>query len=255
MVRSISVALTPDSFSGLIDADETCSVVIDVLRATSVMATAGHAGIMSIVTCEDIDAAQAIARAATIRPLLCGERHCKPIPGFDLGNSPAEYTSQVVASREMVLTTTNGTRAIMAVMSSRRLLVASFLNLSSTIAAISTERQLQIVCAGTNGEVSFEDVLLAGALVDRLVGADAADSESRIDDSARIAWSVWSQAVASDQPLGQTLRLSLGGRNLIAAGYDADIERCARIDTVPGIVERIDRSETRFAYRADLSAE
>ncbi len=69
------------------------AVVIDVLRATSVMATALAAGASQIVTCREISEAIVLASRITPRPLLCGERGCKPIDGFDLGNSPAEYTS------------------------------------------------------------------------------------------------------------------------------------------------------------------
>jgi 2-phosphosulfolactate phosphatase len=178
--------------------------------------------------------------------LLCGERHCKPIKGFHLGNSPAEYTRQIVDGQQLILTTTNGTRAINAVLSSRRLLAGSFLNLSATVDAIAGERQLQIVCAGTNTEISYEDVLLAGAIVDRL---KSLTRSIPIDDSARIALSAWREVLAAESPLEETLRESLGGRNLISVGFQADIDRCAKTDTIDGVVERVDGERAVFEFR------
>ncbi|WP_182866239.1 2-phosphosulfolactate phosphatase [Stieleria mannarensis] len=263
MSRTISVALTPSGLSPECELHQACSIIIDVLRATSVMATAGVSGAKRMITCENIHAAFEIAapsdsgRAdsnladpATERPLLCGERHCKPIDGFDLGNSPAEYTPDRVAGRDIVLTTTNGTRAIQAAMRSRRLLAASFLNLAATVAAVESEPHLQIVCAGTNGQISYEDVLLAGVIIDRLneCGDGPSEPADHLDDSARIAWSTWRQSQTPARSLEETLALSLGGRNLIEAGYQADIGRCAQIDAIDGIVERVDPGEAVFRF-------
>ncbi len=251
MNQSFSVSLTPSELSPECDLHQACSIIIDVLRATSVMATAGRSGVRRIIACENIHTAAQFADQAAIRPLLCGERHCKPIDGFDLGNSPAEYTPERVADRDVVLTTTNGTRAVHAAMRSRRLLAASFLNLDATVAAVRSEPHLQIVCAGTNGQISYEDVLLAGAIVDRLAPPELNGSEpsGHIDDSARIAWSAWRQADVNTRPLQQSLRHSLGGRNMVAAGFEADLERCAQVSTIDGIVERVDPGKAVFEYR------
>jgi 2-phosphosulfolactate phosphatase len=247
----ISVALLPRLIAPDLDLRQVCSIVIDVLRATSVMTAAGKAGVGSIYTCEQTDRAFQFADELPVRPLLCGERGCQPIDGFDLGNSPAEYTPDVVAGRDMVLTTTNGTRAIDAAAGSRRLLVGSFFNLDATIQAIAGEQQLLLVCSGTNGEISYEDVLLAGAMVQQLTRIDAAAS---IDDSARIALEGWRQAGirngSSQGSLAKRLRLSLGGRNLNALGMGADIARCAKMNSIDGIVERVSGDESVFHYAA-----
>jgi 2-phosphosulfolactate phosphatase len=247
MIRSISVALIPQTLPDGLDLRQACSIVIDVLRATSVMTTAGNAGARKIFTCQATEQAHEMAGRVHGDPLLCGERHCKPIEGFHLGNSPAEYTHDVVAGKEMILTTTNGTRAIDAVLSSRRLLAGSFLNLNATVDAIADERQLQIVCAGTNGEISYEDVLLAGAIVDRL---KPSERSIQIDDSARIARSAWRQVLATESPLEESLRQSLGGRNLIAVGFEADVDRCAKTNTIDGVVERVDGERAVFEFRS-----
>ena len=251
MERSIHVALSPEGVAPGYDWRTACSVVIDVLRATSVMTTAGAAGCRSMRTCESTAEAHQWAGKSSGRPLLCGERQCKPIEGFDLGNSPAEYTPARVAGRDLILTTTNGTRAIAAAAASKRLLLASFLNLDATLTAIEQEHHLHLVCAGTNGEVSYEDVLLAGAMVDALIKRS---DDFRINDPARIARDTWRALDLSperaDEGLTEALRQSYGGRNLIAAGYEDDVERCASIDQISGIVQRDHPAEPVFRYHA-----
>ncbi len=251
MERSIHVALSPDGVAPGYDWRNACSVVIDVLRATSVMTTAGAAGCRSMRACEGTAEALQWAEKLSAPPLLCGERQCRPIEGFDLGNSPAEYTPQRVAGRDLILTTTNGTRAIAAAAASRRLLIAAFLNLDATVAAIEQEHHIHLVCAGTHGEVSYEDVLLAGAMVAALTGRC---DDFRINDPARIARDTWRALDPVNERLGErltaALRQSYGGRNLIAAGYEDDVERCANIDTVSGTVQRERPCEAVFRYHA-----
>jgi 2-phosphosulfolactate phosphatase len=250
------VALLPSCLPPGLVLAETCAVVVDVLRATTVMTTAGAAGAALLHTCESTEQARRWAGQLEGRGLLCGERQCKPIAGFDLGNSPAEYTPPVVGGRELILTTTNGTRAVRAVAEAGRMLVASFLNLRSTLETLRGEPRVLVVCAGTEGEVSYEDVLLAGALTAGLTaGESSADaSPSRqLDDTARLARDAWRQtratAPTTETAVAEALRHSRGGRNLIAAGYQADIERCSRIDAVPGLVERRRGSRATFAFQ------
>ncbi|MCC9604051.1 2-phosphosulfolactate phosphatase [Stieleria sp. JC731] len=236
MVKKMSVALLPR----LIEASTTsieCAIVIDVLRATSVMTTAGKNGAKTIRTCGEIEIARQLADQANTndRPLLCGERSCVPIDGFDLGNSPAEYPPERVAGHHVLLTTTNGTKAIAAVADAERLLIASFLNLAATVDSVTEHDELLIVCAGTDGKISAEDVLLAGAIVDRLMHHNPS---CQLDDSARLALSTWRQASQNEGTVGDALRLSLGGSNLIKVGYEEDIGRCAVIDSAAGVVER-----------------
>jgi 2-phosphosulfolactate phosphatase len=252
MKQTITLAFTPDQLPDGIDISDHCAVVIDVLRATTVMTTAGQSGAGRMITCGSIEAAKRLADSLDSgskgsRPLLCGERKCKPIAGFDLGNSPAEYHPDRVAGRDLILTTTNGTRAVEAVMRSRRLLVCSFLNLTATLRSISTEAKLLIVCAGTEGNVTLEDVLLGGAIVDAMTKSN---DTPRINDSASIARVTWRELVGAgdDQQLAQTLATSLGGQNLLAAGYQADLARCGRRDTIAGIVERTDPGKPIFGY-------
>lgn len=233
------------------------AVVIDVLRATSVMATAFARGAERIVTCREIDHARELASMMVPRALLCGERGCKPIEGFDLGNSPAEYDQTRVGGRSLVLTTTNGTRAVETT-AAANLITASFLNLSGVIDLLRSASRVHLVCAGTDGAVTAEDVLLAGAIIascETRFGATVADDDSIL---ARQLWCSWFGSPDNSGPdplpapagLSARLRETQGGRNLIRAGYDSDIEFCALIDSCDVIPTLIARDPATFALRA-----
>ena len=116
------------------------AVVVDVLRATTVMVYALAAGCEAVIPCSEID--EATDTAASLPEgtvLLVGERQGLPIPGFDLGNSPADFTPEVCAGKTLVMTTTNGTRAILASLEAERVYIASFGNLRATSNEISVQ--------------------------------------------------------------------------------------------------------------------
>ncbi len=226
------------------------AVVVDVLRATTVMVHALAAGCEAIIPCEEIDEAQGVA--ATLpqgTALLAGERRGLPIPGFDLGNSPGDFTPMVCEGKTVVMTTTNGTRAILACQEAERVYIASFGNLR----AISDELIVQflkkdhghpvhIVCAGTEGHVSLEDVLLAGALVRNITDIttkSVASAASLGNDEALIAVSHWLAAAQAFRisPLGELLKLGRGGQNVQRIGLAKDIAVAAEIDRQPLVAE------------------
>ncbi|MEO1529378.1 MAG: 2-phosphosulfolactate phosphatase [Planctomycetota bacterium] len=255
MNRQLSVALNAALLPTNSDFTGSTAVVIDVLRATTVMTTAGANGATSLMTFAEVDQARAAARTFDPPALLCGERHCERIEGFDCGNSPSEYIPERVEGKPVILTTTNGTRAIQAACTADRLLVASFLNLESVVRAIRGEPQVQLICAGTNGDVTLEDILLAGAIADRC----NAISNRHLDDSARLAIAAWREVTTAiddevdlETALAANLVRSLGGRNLVALGYDQDVRRCARVDIIEGYVERV-AGDNRFEYRASTT--
>src|SRR4051794_31619088 len=132
------------------------AVVVDVLRATTVMVHALAAGAEAIVPCSEIAEARRIALEHPAgSTVLGGERQGLPIEGFDLGNSPDEYTPEVCGGKTVVMTTTNGTRAILASLEAERVLVAGFVNLRATVDALSVNvlkvhaLPMHIICAGT----------------------------------------------------------------------------------------------------------
>jgi 2-phosphosulfolactate phosphatase len=220
-----------------------CCVVIDVLRATTTIIHALSAGARGVVACGSIDTAR--ASAAELPPgqaVLGGERGGLPIDGFDLGNSPGEYTSQSVGGRWIVLTTTNGTKALLHCCEAAEVLVGGFVNLSALVALLAACERVDIVCAGTDGEISREDVLLAGAIVARLTR----DATWVVNDQATIARDAWITVVAGTDAttpctaLIGALRASKGGRNLVHLGMDHDIEQAAEVDRF-AMVPRVDR--------------
>ncbi len=221
------------------------AVVMDVLRATSVMTTALAAGANDVTTCLDIAEAFEIQQRSSPRPLLCGERQCQPIEGFDLGNSPAEYTERVVAGRSLVMTTTNGTRAIAAAKDASEIVVASFLNVDAVLRFVSRFSTLHLICAGTDGQITGEDVMLAGAILCRLADTTSVTFEN---DACALANQFWlgEQGASESVSLATRFASTLGGRNLTAAGYQTDLSLCAATNVTDIVPRCIARAPYRF---------
>jgi 2-phosphosulfolactate phosphatase len=202
------------------------AVVIDVLRASSTITLALASGYERVLVAGSIEAAEALRADGRV---LAGEVRCARAPGFDLGNSPEETLSPRAA--ELVLATTNGAPAIVASADvCGEVLVASMLNLDAVAAAIGTGDVL-LVCAGTDGRVSIEDVYLAGRLSAALEGPRS--------DAAQIAEAV---AAAYPTPVA-ALEASAGAVGLRREGLEADIAFCAQesiVDTVPRLTETVD---------------
>lgn len=219
---------------------ESAAVVIDVLRATTSMAHAlSHdcAGIIPRLT-----VGEALEyRTRNPNALLGGERKGLRLPGFDLGNSPCEYGPNV-AGRLVCMTTTNGTKAIHASQASPLLMAAAFVNLSATAAHIRREgfSSVGIVCSGTDGDIAYEDILCAGALVSHLL-QDQHNIE--LNDSARIALGAWESCSATG--LVRALASARGGQERtkedIALAASVDVCPVAAVmDTKRGMICRVD---------------
>jgi 2-phosphosulfolactate phosphatase len=220
-------------------------VVIDLLRASTTICQAVASGAAEVVPFLEVDDAQAAAAAATDRGkiVLGGERGGRRIDGFDLGNSPAEYTPKAVAGRRVFLTTTNGTRALDHARLARRVLVGSFVNLSAVADSIRDEPRIDILCAGTAGEVTREDLLAAGAMIDAICFSDV--SARNLNESAaaaRIEWRRMCEAARAAgrsvvQQLAIELRDTLGGRNVLSIGLEHDLVDCAQINALDVVPE------------------
>jgi 2-phosphosulfolactate phosphatase len=249
MPRSLTVHLLP----ALFEPSDLCggvAVVTDVLRATTTVAYAVKNGARGIISCESIEEAVAYREESAdgISVLLGGERGGEPIPGFDLGNSPSEWSREAVADREIAVTTTNGTRALLRSASADRIVTGAFANLQAVCDLLCADsRPIHIVCAGTVGKVSTEDSLFAGALVERLLADSSAadDSEENsftLCDAARLVLSHWK--IAADSPDGQfeAMKTGSGGRNLMRLGLEADIRTAATLDQVDLVPEYLPQS-------------
>jgi len=208
------------------------AVIFDVLRATTSMTAALDVGVKEIRIFSSIDSARAAAEREADRPLLCGESKCLKPPGFDLGNSPGAFSAEH-RDRIMFMATTNGTKAILAARESAGRFIASLANASAVAKAINDEqRDVVLLCAGTGGEIALEDVIGAGAIVDRLKGEPS--------DTAQIAARVYRQ---SANHLEEALASSRGGRNVIAAGLGDDVKFAARIDSVHSVGRVIEHAQ------------
>lgn len=228
MTKEINVTLLPPATSEAVAGST--AVVIDLLRASTTITTALAAGARQILPCLEVEEAR---RAASQLPdaMLGGEREGLRIEGFDFGNSPAEYTTERVGGKSIVFTTTNGTRALQWCQPAADVLIGAFVNLTAVCRELSQATRVELVCAGTNRQVSREDVIVAGAIVRKL--ESAAEADWNLGDGARIALATW-QEVESQQAKGMTLAECLhhsqGGRNLLRIGQQGDIEWAADID-------------------------
>lgn len=211
------------------------AVVIDVLRATTVITRALDSGASGVIVCGEIEEAFRLAQQLAPRPLLCGERNCLPIQGFDLGNSPSEYQPATVAGKRLVMTTTNGTRAVLASAGFPQIIAAAFNNLAAVIAYLSSQTEVSIVCAGTDGVITQEDMLLAGAIVAGLQATSRPPNPPDAESAEQQALGLWFEHLSAGCSLFDRLCETLGGRNLKAAGYDEDIRLCAAVNTTTTI--------------------
>jgi 2-phosphosulfolactate phosphatase len=240
MPRPILVHLLPTLFQPP-DLRGGVAVVLDVLRASSTIIQALAARAETVVPCGDLDEARRLAAAAppgTV--LLGGERGGLKISGFDLGNSPREYTREVLSGKRVIFTTTNGTRALLRAKEARRILIGALSNVGAVVELLAEETgPVHLVCAGTDGRITLEDVLCAGAIAHwfNLASGDADPG----DDATQLALSLFASCgheydrVHEDRVLAM-LRQSRGGRNLIDCGLESDIAVCAeenRLDIVP----------------------
>jgi 2-phosphosulfolactate phosphatase len=230
----VHVALTPGEFPSLSLAGRV-ALVIDVLRASTTVVAACAAGCRQVIPVADAESARERARR---HPgggaLLAGERGGEPIAGFDLGNSPLEYTAARVGGRTIILTTTNGTAAMIAAAGADAAGVAALINLDAAIRwAVAQGRDITMLCSGETGRLSLEDAVCAGLLVDRL----AAEGPIDTTDGAMAALRV-GQYYARD--LSRLHRDSTWARKLTRAGRDADLAVCLAmtgVDTVPVLAD------------------
>ena len=234
----LEVTFTPADFDALAERDlsRTVCVVFDILRATTSMTVALANGATQIFPVREI--AQALAlKERYPDALLAGERHGERIRAsqsggvdFDLGNSPREFTADRVGGRAIIMSTTNGTRALQACSGARRIFAGSLLGFDALATALGAESASNVIVvgAGTFEEAAYEDTLAAGMLCDALWARFA---ESEIVDSARIARDLYWGARA-DLP-GALARSRNGRRLLDKPALREDVAFCARLNVWP----------------------
>lgn len=228
----VDVAFTPAEVK--LAAGRRVVVVIDVLRATSTMVEALVNGARAILPVAGVD--EAVRKAEELgrdSVLLCGERDAEPIRGFHLGNSPLEFTRDRVAGKALIMTTTNGTGALLAGSTARTCLVGSLLNARAVAQRlVERDEDALLLCAGRAGGFALEDAMCAGRiarhvrqLAGRVAGNDALTATLRLSRRT---------------PSARTLAHTAAGRRLADIGRHEDIAFCAqenRYDVVPVLDE------------------
>jgi len=206
--------------------DKIC-IVLDVLRATSVMITALSNGARYIIPILEVDEARLIKK---ISPdvLIGGEREGIKIEGFDLDNSPFSYSKEKVYNKVIVMTTTNGTRALIKAKHAKRTFIASFINAKYTIDYIIEyygEDDISIICAGTDDKFSLEDFLCAGFLIELIKGKC---DHVEMDDFSYVAYNFYKNN-ASD--INKVLAKSFHYSRLRNIGFENDLSYCLQFNT------------------------
>ena len=211
------------------DVKDKTVVVIDVLRACSTICTALSHGARTVIPVSDMaEAGKMAANLDQSISLLGGERGGEKIQGYHLGNSPLEYTREVVADRVIVLNTTNGTGAIRRAKAANRLVIGCFLNAGRVVEYVkSTNQDVVILCSGWLNRVALEDALCAGLMLDRLWEGKEPE---QVSDTAHIAYTVYQHERDS---VAAAVKRANHAQRLYNLGYGADVEYCSQIDVLP----------------------
>lgn len=225
------------------------AVVIDILRASSTISTAIANDAETVIPCEQVEQTFQIREELAGAPvILGGERGGVIIEGFDFGNSPKDYSADQVSGKTVLFTTTNGTRAIHRCKEASAVYVGSFLNLGAITKELSRRAEpIHLVCAGTDGTITAEDCLFAGAVAEQL--AQLTESHDYvIDDATQLCVALYRQWVTtSDRSLQITkaFKQSQGGRNLLDLGMESDLSHCAQVDLLD-MIPSWDRHSNRI---------
>jgi 2-phosphosulfolactate phosphatase len=223
--------------------------VIDILRATTVMCAAMSHGAKAIIPVSSTEEALRLSQTiGSTDLLLAGERNCTRIPGFQLGNSPLEMTESAVRGKTIILTTTNGTNALLACHTAT-VYPAAAANLSLAAErgreALEGDQSILIVCAGRNGDFALDDAYCAGRLTAAILGStrprrELNDAGLASLDLVRRYGDRWERPLA----------YSRSGRELVRLGFRADVLDAARLDAYPVLTQFHERRVTLVPVHA-----
>jgi 2-phosphosulfolactate phosphatase len=220
-------------------------LIVDVLRASTTVATALGNGAKSVIPLEGPD--DVITRSREFHRsqiVLAGEQRIYPITGFDLGNSPQAFQAKVVEGKTILLTTTNGTRTLLGVQGARDIVIASYVNFTAVLAmmkvAARSNTDIAIICAGEEGSFTLEDAACAGRYVRAI--PKRADSV-QVNDAA-------SASVLIEKKYGENIaklfKESTHGQALEAAGFGDDLAAAAEVDSYPVVPIYQERQITKL---------
>jgi 2-phosphosulfolactate phosphatase len=225
----IDFDFTPHQTDELALRDRTV-IVIDVLRASTSIVTALANGAREVIPVATVESAVKISGSLFGDVILLGgERHGKMIEGFNLGNSPSDYSEERVKGKTIIFSTTNGSQAMVKARYARELYVCAFVNISRVADLLRAEpRDFTIVCAGNNGLLSMEDTVCGGMLVAKVM--DDAQFDVTLSDGAQAARALFK---AFGKSVLKMLRSSDHGKYLQGIGFGEDLKTCAAVDALP----------------------
>lgn len=228
----LDVVFSPTELTPGDVADRTV-LVIDVLRATTTICAALHNGARAVVPVADTGEATRLQEAlGAADVVLAGERNSVRIAGFQLGNSPREMTPEVVQGKTVVMTTTNGTLALLATAGAREVVVAAAVNLTAAGEfarhALEEHEDLLILCAGREHGFGLDDAYIAGCLAVRALGGRR--RRKGLNDAALVSVDL---VIRYRDRTERVLALSHAGRELAARGFRGDVEAASVLDAYP----------------------
>jgi len=218
--------------------------VVDVLRASTSIAVAianGARAVIPLPSSEEVASRSKTLARSEVR--LAGERKSQPISGFDFGNSPSEFSREAVEGKTVLMTTTNGTAAILAVQGAKDIVVGSYVNFSAVLGvlrnALRAGTDVAIVCAGQDRQFSLEDSACAGLFIQHLT---TKHTKTEVNDAAQAAM-VLNKKYGTN--LKRLFKASSHGQALAAAGFEADLEACAELNAYGVLPVYQDRQITK----------
>lgn len=232
----VDVCLSPALYPSYQKEDDIV-VVVDIFRASTTMCMAFSNGASALIPVADMD----VARKYKLDGFLVGaERNTRKVDFADFGNSPFEYTKERVQEKEVVFTTTNGTRAIEAAKTCKTLLIGAFSNIDSLAKqCIQAGNRVVVLCAGWNNRVNMEDTLFAGALAQKLILENGATPGS---DTVNMSIRLWKSAKAD--PIS-FIKESDHYQRLVANGVESDAAFCFEANTVK-VVPQLDKTDGKL---------
>ncbi|MEO8447039.1 MAG: 2-phosphosulfolactate phosphatase [bacterium] len=211
-------------------------IILDVLRATTTMTIALANGAKEIIPTENIATAVRVAKGSK-NSMLCGERNGKVVDGFNLGNSPLEYTPEVVKDKSLIFSTTNGTIAIIKSKFAKTCVLCSFINISAIVDYVNTiNEDFTIICSGKLNDFCLEDAVCAGMLLSKL--SEGRTIEMRDSEIAAINLCndlAMQMNVPSQEKILKLFQLSEHGKYLTQIGFEKDLDISSKLDSYPFI--------------------
>lgn len=209
-------------------------VVIDMLRATSVITTAISNGCSSVIPVLTIEEALKIGNVDRSKYILGGERKALKIEGFDFSNSPLEYKESIVKNKILVMTTSNGTRAIKSSIGAKNILIGALINAKAVASKLlELDNDIEIVNAGTYGQFSIDDFICSGYIIDCILKTTR---DVELTDVAKTAHYIYNE----NQDIMNFIQYASHYKRIKQLKLEADLKYCCTKDIINIVPEYID---------------